>query len=639
MLTMLYHCVCEAEFVFHGGQDRVIAVLISIYAYHVADLDVKQMVLSIIESMQYSEDMILLLVNSIQKDLSGGSVELVCFSLKALVNIRLPADVYQHLVPRLLGMCNHGNICVRKHAIMTLIHIDKCIHCIGSASLEMILRSVIVETDLELLPSTLNLLLYFCETDIKTGSLYLAAAVHILDQIIVVDDAMWMYHKTPLPWCQLKILKYFNILLNSKDMAYAELEVIFGATSRCFEKTKTGVDAAYAILEICLDIMLQISNCEEKFASDVKKYCKTILKFAASENSNMQHIAAKMLQSVNRWQPSFCTMFQQQILALIFRANDDDSLKSIVAQVLVYMLNRDNCEVVTKQALSFARALVDLKCNLSVDSIIQQLFERLQNLKECHEFKVRVTFGVMVEFDTALSMCLAQNYCEYLHKLIQPDISVSKSLIECLSDYKSQWPRFSQRLIFHILTLLFSASSTNELKSAKSAEYLGQFLLSVLASEGCTVENFVQATDSFMHLLKCLELRDDDRNCFSSLKQFFLELNVANEQDYVKGMALSTAKKHVREGAANDYIPFQVLLDQSRGDNSRTNDFKNMNEDPDDITDAGMMAKSLNLEPYPIPTVVRVRGHSVANHGNSSAQKRQEMSVVNTSNDLFKGFM
>ncbi|KAF9171700.1 hypothetical protein BGX20_007094 [Mortierella sp. AD010] len=191
--------------------------------------------------LQEGNELNIMLVNTLQKDLTSSNYHHVVVALVTLCNMTLP-DVIHSMVSHVLSAMSHTHESVRKRALIALKNFY-------SRDPELIVPYLdkIKESLYDPEPSVMSAALGFFAAVAQDHAREVQDLVTVLVKILqqVVDGKLpkgYSYHGTAAPWIQIRCLQIMA-RLGHQDLSASKTmtPVIMGA----FHKARQGVDAAF----------------------------------------------------------------------------------------------------------------------------------------------------------------------------------------------------------------------------------------------------------------------------------------------------------------------------------------------------------------------------------------------------------
>ncbi|KAG0224214.1 Clathrin/coatomer adaptor, adaptin-like protein [Mortierella sp. GBAus27b] len=287
----------------------------------------------------------IMLVNTLQKDLTSSNFHHVVVALVTLCNMTLP-DVIPSMVSHVLAALSHTQESVRKRALIALRNFYTQDKDLITPYLDQIKKALY---DSE--PSVMSAALGFFAIVVQDHPKELKDLVPVLIKILqqVIDGKLpkgYSYHGTPAPWVQIRCLQIMA-RLGQRDLSASKAmtPIVIGV----FHKARQGVDAAFAIL---FEVIRTLNTFHSAIILELCRYkdaarnpLLVILKFAASSNQNLRYLGISMLCQVrpNAWSD---TWWNDDLLSAVVQSleNRDETIRRRALDLLYKMLTIDNSE-------------------------------------------------------------------------------------------------------------------------------------------------------------------------------------------------------------------------------------------------------------------------------------------------------
>ncbi|KAF9348450.1 hypothetical protein BGX26_000152 [Mortierella sp. AD094] len=295
--------------------------------------------------LQEGNELNIMLVNTLQKDLTSSNYHHVVVALVTLCNMTLP-DVIHSMVSHVLNAMSHTHESVRKRALIALKNFYTRDPELIVPYLDQIKESL-YDPEPSVMSAALGFFAAVAQDHAKEVQDLVTVLVKILQQ--VVDGKLpkgYSYHGTAAPWIQIRCLQIMA-RLGHRDLSASKAmtPVIMGA----FHKARQGVDAAFAILfEVIRTInafhpAIILELCHSK--DPLRNPLLIIPKFATSSNQNLKYLGISMLCQVqpNAWSDSW---WSEELLSAVVQALEsrDATIQRRALDLLYRMLTIDNSE-------------------------------------------------------------------------------------------------------------------------------------------------------------------------------------------------------------------------------------------------------------------------------------------------------
>lgn len=294
-------------------------------------------------------DLIILIVNTIQKDLKSDNYLVVCAALNAcckLINEETIPAVLQQVV-ELLGHPKEG---VRKKAVMAL-------HSFYQRSPSSVnhlvshFRKKLCDNDPGVMGATLCPLYDLITIDVNLYKDLVVSFVNILKQVAERRlPKSYDYHQTPAPFIQIKLLKTLAILGSGDKKSSEQMYTVIGDIMR---KSDTTSNIGNAILYECICCISSIQPSPKL----LETAAEAIAKFLKSESHNLKYMGIDALGRLIRISPDIAE--QHQLAVIDCLEDPDDTLKRKTFELLYKMTKSSNVEVIVDRMIDYMISIND----------------------------------------------------------------------------------------------------------------------------------------------------------------------------------------------------------------------------------------------------------------------------------------
>ncbi|CAI5483683.1 unnamed protein product [Closterium sp. Yama58-4] len=308
-----------------------------------------------------SHDLIILIVNTIQKDLKSDNYLVVCAALGAVCKLINEETIPAVLNP-IVDLLKHPKELVRKKAVMAL----QRFHQRSPSSVSHVtekFRQALCDKDPSVMSASLCGLHDLIAADPAPYRNLTPSFLSILKQVAEGRlPKSFDYHRVPAPFIQIKLLKLLALLgANNQAASEPMYPVIADVIRRISEsQPKAGttgrrddsqVTAGNAILYEAIRTVAAIHPSEQLLAS-----CAAITSsFLKSSVHNLRYMGVDCLAQIVRINPELAT--EHQIAVIDCLEDPDDSLKRKTLDLLYKMTGPGNVEVIVEHVLQYLRGL------------------------------------------------------------------------------------------------------------------------------------------------------------------------------------------------------------------------------------------------------------------------------------------
>lgn len=193
-------------------------------------------------------DLIILIVNTIQKDLKSDNYLVVCAALNAVCKL-INEETIPAVLPQVVDLLGHSKEAVRKKAVMALHRF----HQKSPSSVNHLVsnfRKRLCDNDPGVMGSTLCPLYDLISEDVNSYKDLVVSFVSILKQVAERRlPKSYDYHQMPAPFIQIKLLKILALLGSGDKKASEQMYTIVGDIMR---KSDSSSNIGNAILYECI---------------------------------------------------------------------------------------------------------------------------------------------------------------------------------------------------------------------------------------------------------------------------------------------------------------------------------------------------------------------------------------------------
>ncbi|XP_076356216.1 AP-4 complex subunit epsilon-1-like isoform X2 [Tachypleus tridentatus] len=317
--------------------------------------------------LSMEDELGLLLINTIQKDIRSTNVANICMGLQAVsyvVNAEMVPAVYFMVEEKL----KHAHAAVRKYAVLALQH---CLlqasshHSIQSAFLH--LEQVLSDNDISVVAAAVTTL----ETVLKMKNVTLCQ--HLIPSLIQIQQQIiqgrlstkFEFHSVPFPWLQIKLLRLLGVLCAGDKILSESIIMILKET---LQKAEINQPVAYAIIFECIVTISTIEAPPEM----VELALKCVSKFLKSSSTDLKYLGVKVLAGVlNKLQDSFSTEHQDVVMECLQHPDETLHLKTL--DLLYVICNPSNVHTVCAKMIDFLEKTQDTSLQRNLVSKVLQL--------------------------------------------------------------------------------------------------------------------------------------------------------------------------------------------------------------------------------------------------------------------------
>ncbi|KPP66345.1 AP-4 complex subunit epsilon-1-like, partial [Scleropages formosus] len=296
-----------------------------------------------------SHDLLLLLVNTVLKDLQSTNLIEVCMALTVVSQI-FPKDMIPAVLPLVEDKLTHSKEIIRRKAVLALYKF----YLIAPNQVQHIhdkFRKALCDKDPGVMTASLHIYLKLIKESPESYKDLTDSFVTILKQVVggklPVD---FNYHSVPAPWLQMQLLRILA-LLGKEDQRTSEM--MYEVLDESLRRAEINHNITYAILYECLKTIYTIHPKSEL----LEKAAKCIGKFVLSPKINLKYLGLKALTYVVQQDPNLALQHQMTIIECL--DHSDPIIKRETLELLYRITNGQNVSVIVEKMLDFLRLSKD----------------------------------------------------------------------------------------------------------------------------------------------------------------------------------------------------------------------------------------------------------------------------------------
>ncbi|CEM22902.1 unnamed protein product [Vitrella brassicaformis CCMP3155] len=342
-------------------------------------------------------ELMLLLINTIQRDLSSANHLEVCSALTCISRL-VNHEMIPAIFPQILKLMSHTNEAVRKKACMALHKLYKLQPDVIQEARDHI-RRALCDPDPSVMGSSLHLIHDLAKTNPGSCKDLVPSLVSILKQ--VTEHRLprdFDYHRMPAPWLQVKLLSMLATLGHADQKASEQMYELLQEVMR---RADSGVNVGYAIIFECVKTITSIypsHNLLEIAASSISR-------FISADNHNLKYVGVTGLAAIVQVNPMYAA--QHQLVVVDCLEDPDETLKRKTLDLLFKMTNPQNVTVVVEKLLFHLKASSDQHLRRDLVSKITQLAEKYAPSNQWYLDTLTTLFelgGNLIADDTAYNL-------------------------------------------------------------------------------------------------------------------------------------------------------------------------------------------------------------------------------------------
>ncbi|XP_024137515.1 AP-4 complex subunit epsilon-1 [Oryzias melastigma] len=313
-----------------------------------------------------NHELLLLLVNTVLKDLQSTNLIEVCMALTVVCQI-FPKDMIPAILPIVEEKLNHPKEIIRRKAVLALHKF----YLIAPNQVQHIhnkFRKALCDKDPGVMTASLHIYLQLIQENAEAYKDLTASFVTILKQVVGGKLPMdFNYHSVPAPWLQIQLLRILS-LLGKNDQRTSE--VMYEVLDESLRRAEMNHNITYAILYECVKCVYTIHPKSEL----LEKAATCIGNFVLSPKINLKYLGLKALTYVVQQDPKLALQHQMTIIECL--DHSDVIIKRETLELLFRITNAQNVTVIVEKMLDFLRLSKDDHTTVDLAGKVAELAEK-----------------------------------------------------------------------------------------------------------------------------------------------------------------------------------------------------------------------------------------------------------------------
>ncbi|RMB94391.1 hypothetical protein DUI87_29201 [Hirundo rustica rustica] len=292
-----------------------------------------------------NHELLLLLVNTVVKDLQSTNLVEVCMALTVVSQI-FPREMIPAVLPLIEDKLQHSKEIIRRKAVQALYKF----YVIAPNQVQHIhdkFRKALCDRDAGVMAASLHIYLQMIKENSSGYKDLTGSFVTILKQVVGGKlSADFNYHSVPAPWLQIQLLRILGLL--GKDDPRTS-EVMYDVLDESLRRAEINHNITYAILFECVQTIYTIYPKSEL----LEKAAKCIGKFVLSPKINLKYLGLKALTYVIQQDPNLALQHQMTIIECL--DHPDPIIKRETLELLYRITNGQNVVVIVQKMLDYLK--------------------------------------------------------------------------------------------------------------------------------------------------------------------------------------------------------------------------------------------------------------------------------------------
>uniref|UniRef100_A0A6J0TDY9 AP-4 complex subunit epsilon-1 isoform X1 n=3 Tax=Pogona vitticeps TaxID=103695 RepID=A0A6J0TDY9_9SAUR len=328
-----------------------------------------------------NHELLLLLVNTVVKDLQSTNLMEVCMALTVASQI-FPREMIPAVLPLVEDKLQHPKEIIRRKAVQALYKF----YLIAPNQVQHIhdkFRKALCDRDVGVMAASLHIYLQMVKENSSGYKDLTGSFVAILKQVVggklPVD---FNYHSVPAPWLQIQLLRILGLL--GKDDPKAS-ELMYDVLDESLRRAEINHNVTYAILFECVQTIYTIYP----KADLLEKAAKCVGKFVLSPKINLKYLGLKALTSVVQQDPTLALQHQMTIIECLH--HPDPIVKRETLELLYRITNGQNVTVIVQKMLDY---LTESREEYTIINIVGKIAELAEKYAPDNEWFIQTMNAV-----------------------------------------------------------------------------------------------------------------------------------------------------------------------------------------------------------------------------------------------------
>ncbi|GIL83137.1 hypothetical protein Vretimale_11456 [Volvox reticuliferus] len=327
--------------------------------------------LALTQFLDYNDNLVLLLVNTLLLDMKSDNYLIVCTALVAATRL-IGADLVNAVYPVVVERLRHPKEHVRKKAVMAL-------HWFGQldprrdgplagVELDKHFRTMLCDKDPSVMSASLCALHDCIKVDPRPYKNLIPSFTSILKQVSEHRlPKSYDYHRFPAPFIQIKLLKILAALGAGDRAASENMAAVLHQTLR---RATTSHTIGSAIIYECVRTITTIYPNPQLLAAAAE----SIATFLRSPSHNLRYVGIDALAGITALNPAAAA--EHQVAVLDCLEDPDDTLKLKTLELLYKMTKANNIQVIVDKMMGFLSSCTDEHIRKDIVRKVCDLAER-----------------------------------------------------------------------------------------------------------------------------------------------------------------------------------------------------------------------------------------------------------------------
>ncbi|XP_029607686.1 AP-4 complex subunit epsilon-1 [Salmo trutta] len=313
-----------------------------------------------------TDEFLLLLVNTVLKDLQSTNLIEVCMAL-TVVSQMFPKDMIPAILPVVEEKLTHPKEIIRRKAVLALYKF----YLIAPNQVQHIhskFRKALCDKDPGVMTASLHIYLQLIKENPESYKDLTGSMVTILRQVVGGKLPLdFNYHSVPAPWLQIQLLRILAYL-GKEDQGTSE--VMYDVLEESLRRAEMNHNITYAILFECVKTIYTVHPKSQL----LEKAAECIGNFVLSPKINLKYLGLKALTYVVQQDANLALPHQMTIIECL--DHSDVIIKRETLELLFRITNAQNVTVIVEKMLEFLRLTCDDYSTIDLVGKVAELAEK-----------------------------------------------------------------------------------------------------------------------------------------------------------------------------------------------------------------------------------------------------------------------
>uniref|UniRef100_A0A8C8EGK7 AP-4 complex subunit epsilon n=1 Tax=Oncorhynchus tshawytscha TaxID=74940 RepID=A0A8C8EGK7_ONCTS len=288
-----------------------------------------------------TDEFLLLLVNTVLKDLQSTNLIEVCMAL-TVVSQMFPKDMIPAILPVVEEKLTHPKEIIRRKAVLALYKF----YLIAPNQVQHIhskFRKALCDKDPGVMTASLHIYLQLIKENPESYKDLTGSMVTILRQVVGGKLPLdFNYHSVPAPWLQIQLLRILAYL-GKEDQGTSEM--MYDVLEESLRRAEMNHNITYAILFECVKTIYTVHPKSQL----LEKAAECIGNFVLSPKINLKYLGLKALTYVVQQDANLALPHQMTIIECL--DHSDVIIKRETLELLFRITNAQNVTVIVEKML------------------------------------------------------------------------------------------------------------------------------------------------------------------------------------------------------------------------------------------------------------------------------------------------